>query len=183
MKKNNIELCLAVGLFALAVVLIFFEIGNQALIAISISSLVYTLAQTLRNNVELKNEDHKSQLDTFNSIGTFNLNQSQLVMLKRYAPWFFSTKKEKRAHKIATILECVAFAILFVGVTVPIPVLYNDKIGDISTVASFGLLFLSMWQVEKNAERKAQWEDIQLMAMLSQQQPQKTSEDTNNANT
>lgn len=104
-------------------------------------------------------------------------------MLKRYTQCFFSTKKEIRAHKIATILECVAFAILFVGVTIPIPVLYNDKIGDISTVASFGFLFLSMWQVEKNAERKAQWEDIQLMALLSQQQPQKTSEDTNNANT
>ena len=40
-----------------------------------------------------------------------------------------------------------------------------------------------MWQVEKNAERKTQWEDIQLMAMLSQQQPQQNSEDKDHANT
>ena len=68
---------------------------------------------------------------------------------------------------------------LFVGLTVPIPILYNEKISDIATVLSFGFLFLSMWQVEKNAERKAQWEDIQLMATISQQPSQQNSETTN----
>lgn len=179
MKKNNITLCLAVGFFALAAALIVFRISDQALIAISISSFVYTLAQTFRNSVDLKNEEHKQQLDTFNSIGSFNLTQSQLMMLKRYAPWFFSTKNEKRVHQAATIFECIAFAILFVGLTVPIPILYNEKISDIATVLSFGFLFLSMWQVEKNAERKTQWEDIQLMATISQQPSQQNSETTN----
>ena len=179
MKKNNITLCLAVGFFALAAALIVFRISDQALIAISISSFVYTLAQTFRNSVDLKNEEHKQQLDTFNSIGSLNLNQSQLMMLKRYAPWFFSTQNEKRVHQAATIFECIAFAILFVGLTVPIPILYNEKISDIATVLSFGFLFLSMWQVEKNAERKVQWEDIQLMATISQQPSQQNSETTN----
>ena len=114
---------------------------------------------------KMSKAEHKQQLDTFNSIGSLNLNQSQIMMLKRYAPWFFSTKNEKRVHQAATIFECIAFAILFVGLTVPIPILYNEKISDIATVLSFGFLFLSMWQVEKNAERKAQWEDIQLMAI------------------
>ena len=183
MKKNNITLCLAVGFFALAASLIVFKMSKQALIAISISSFIYTLAQTIRNNVDLKNEEHKLQLDAFNSIGSLNLNQSQLMMLKRYAPWFFSTKNEKRIHSAATVFECMAFAVLFVGLTIPIPFLYNETISDIATVLSFGFLFLSMWQVEKNAERKTQWEDIQLMAMLSQQQSQQNSEDTDHANT
>lgn len=182
MKKNNITLCLAVGFFALAVALIVFKISSQSLIAISISSFIYTLAQTFRNSVDLKNEEYKQQLDTFNSIGSLNLNQFQLMMLKRYAPWFFSTKNERRVHRAATIFECIAFAILFVGLTIPIPFLYNEKVSDsdIVTVLSFGFLFLSMWQVEKNAERKTQWEDIQMMAMISQQQTQQNSEDNNN---
>lgn len=179
MKKNNITLCLAVGFFALATALIVFRISDQALIAISISSFVYTLAQTFRNSADLKNEEHKQQLDTFNSIGSISLNQSQIMILKRYAPWFFSTKNEKRAHRVATIFECIAFAILFVGLTIPIPFLYNEKISDIATVLSFGFLFLSMWQVEKNAERKTQWEDIQLMAMISQQKTHRNSKDAN----
>ena len=54
MKKNNITLCLAVGFFALAVALIVFKISSQSLIAISISSFIYTLAQTFRNSVDLK---------------------------------------------------------------------------------------------------------------------------------
>ena len=78
-----------VGFFVLAASLIIFKMSKQALIAISISSFIYTLAQTIRNNVDLKNEEHKLQLDAFNSIGSLNLNQSQLMMLKRYAPWFF----------------------------------------------------------------------------------------------
>lgn len=182
MKKNNITLCLAVGFFALAASLIIFKISNQALVAISISSFIYTLAQTIRSIVDLKNEEHKLQLDAFNSIGSLNLNQSQLMLLKRYSPWFFSTKNEKRIHLASTALECIAFAVLFVGLTIPIPFLYNETISDIATVLSFGFLFLSMWQIEKNTERKTQWEDIQLMAMISQQS-QQNSEDTNHANT
>lgn len=85
-------------LFALAATLLVFKISNQVHIAISISSFIYTLAQTFRNKVDLKNEEHKLQLDTFNSICTLNLNQYQLMMLKRYAPWLFSTKYEKRVH-------------------------------------------------------------------------------------
>lgn len=174
---------MAVSFFALAAALIVFRISDQALIAISISSFVYTIAQTFRNSVDLKNEEHKQKLDTFNSIGSISLNQSQLMMLKRYAPWFFSTKNEKRVHRAATIFECIAFAILFVGLTVPIPILYNEKFSDIATVLSFGFLFLSMWQVEKNAERKTQWEDIQLMAMISQQPSQQTQQNSETANT
>lgn len=183
MKKNNITLCLAVGFFALAASLMVFKMSKQSLIAISISSFIYTLAQTIRNNVDLKNEEHKLQLDAFNSIGSLNLNQSQLMIIKRYAPWFFSTKNEKRIHLTATVLECIAFAVLFVGLTIPIPFLFNEAISDIATVLSFGFLFLSMWQVDKNAERKMQWEDIQLMAILNQQQPQQNSEDTDHADT
>lgn len=92
MKKDNITLCLAVGFFALAASLMVFKMSKQSLIAISISSFIYTLAQTIRNNVDLKNEEHKLQLDAFNSIGSLNLNQSQLMIIKRYAPWFFLLK-------------------------------------------------------------------------------------------
>lgn len=78
------------------------------------------------------------------------------------------------------VCECMAFAVLFVGLTILITFLYNEKISDIETVLSFGFLLLSMWQVEKNTERKTQWEDIQLMAMIGQLQ---TSEDTDHTNT
>lgn len=78
MKKNSVTLCLATGFFALAVVQLFFKISEQVLIAFSLSSFFYTLAQSFKNYVDLRNEEIKSQVDTFNSIGGFNMNPSQL---------------------------------------------------------------------------------------------------------
>lgn len=67
MKKNSVTLCLATGFFALAVVQLFFKISEQVLIAFSLSSFFYTLAQSFKNYVDLrkKNDDEaKSSLDT-----------------------------------------------------------------------------------------------------------------------
>ena len=52
MKRNDIPLCLAVGFFALAIVFLFFDISNQVLISLSLSSFFYTLAQSFKNYVE-----------------------------------------------------------------------------------------------------------------------------------
>ena len=183
MKKNSVTLCLATGFFALAVVQLFFKISEQVLIAFSLSSFFYTLAQSFKNCVDLRNEEIKSQVDTFNSIGGFNMNPSQLLLMKRYAPGIFGSKKEKRANTVAIVFECIAFAVLLVGLTIPLPLSQYEKISDIAAVLSFGFLFLSMWQAEKYSERKSQWEDIQLMAMVSQQQAQQKMEDTHHADT
>lgn len=161
----------------------FFKISEQVLIAFSLSSFFYTLAQSFKNYVDLRNEEIKSQVDTFNSIGGFNMNPSQLLLMKRYAPGIFGSKKEKRVNTVAIVFECIAFAVLLVGLTIPLPLSQYEKISDIAAVLSFGFLFLSMWQAEKYSERKSQWEDIQLMAMVSQQQAQQKMEDTHHADT
>ena len=96
---------------------------------------------------------------------------------------FSDPKKEKRVNTVAIVFECIAFAVLLVGLTIPLPLSQYEKISDIAAVLSFGFLFLSMWQAEKYSERKSQWEDIQLMAMVSQQQAQQKMEDTHHADT
>lgn len=183
MKRNSIPLCLAVGFFALAVAFMFFNVSKQALVSLSLSSFFYTLAQSFKNYVDLRNEELKSQVDTFNSIGGFHMTQSQLLLMKRNAPGLFRSKKEKQANTLSIIFECMAFAVLLVGLTIPFPLFQVEKIGDIATVLSFGFLFLSMWLAERYSERKSQWEDIQLISTLFQQQNLPKTEDTHHADT
>ena len=183
MKRNDIPLCLAVGFFALAIVFLFFDISNQVLISLSLSSFFYTLAQSFKNYVDLRNEELKSQLDTFNSVGGFNMNPVQLLLMKRYALGLVDSKKEKRANIVSVIFECMAFAVLLVGLTIPLPLFQLEKISDIASILSFGFLFLSMWLSERYSERKSQWEDIQLVnTVFPPQEPTKT-EDTHHADT
>lgn len=48
MKQNDIPLCLAVGFFALAIVFLFFDISNQVLISLSLSSFFIRLPSPLK---------------------------------------------------------------------------------------------------------------------------------------
>lgn len=165
MKPKNVALCLFVSFCVLAICAALFDLPKRVLVAISVSSLIYTFAQTLKSDLELRVEETKTQVDAFNIVGDMNLTPAWIMFMKRYARWLNPSKLSKAIDKIIVVLECVSFVVLLVGFVVPIPFLESGKISDVASVLSFALLFLSVWQVEKYAERKSQWEDIQLFSM------------------
>ena len=71
----------------------------------------------------------------------------------------------------------MAFVILFVGFVVPLNI--GARISSAITVTSTGLLFLSLWFVEKQRRRKEQWNEV-LMLNLMMQQPNDQSNETAN---
>ncbi len=167
MKRNNIALCLFVSFFALAISSFFCDIPQRIIVAISVSSLLYTSSQTIKSYMELKNEDAKTQVDTVNTVGNFNLTPAMLLFMKRYFTDFNQSKKEKWLHRATVALDCLSFVVLIFGCVVPIPFLENETIGNFSTLLSFAFLFLSMWQVEKYSNRRGQWEEIQLLCLAT----------------
>lgn len=172
MKRNNVAFCLFISFLILSLIAIFVEISAQMLIAISVSSTIYTFAQTLKNRIDLEDDETRTQLETFNAVGNFNMTAENLFFMKRYAPQFCASKQTKILNKVILILECVAFSALIIGLIIPIPFLENERISEVATILSFAFLFLSIWQVEKYAERKSQWEEIQLICLASKNLPQ-----------
>ena len=67
-------------------------------------------------------------------------------------------------HQIASILYGVAFIVLFLSFVIPINI--SEKVGTSVTVLSSSLLFFSIWLVDKQQERKAQWNEVEIAAML-----------------
>lgn len=165
MRHNKIPLYLFVTFMILLMVTFIVSIPRQTVIIISISALIYTIAQTLQNYLSLFNEDIKAQIDTYNTTCKVNMDTPTLIFMKRYAHWFCPPKKLKLLNAIITALECFAIAILVLGLIIPIPFLENDKIGYCASIFSFALLFLSMYLVEIYSERKSLWEEIQLFSV------------------
>lgn len=179
MKQNKIALYLFVSFAALAVISFFIKISQQTLVMISVSSLVFTAAQTLQSYISLKNEDTETQIEIFNTVGDFNLDTPQLIMMKKYAQWFSSPKKVKILNASTTVLECVAVLALFIGIIVPMPFFENENLSVFATILSFAFLFLSVWLVEKYTVRKSEWEFIQLIYEATKNSAkEKVKEDT-----
>ena len=165
MRYNKMPLYLFVSLFVLSLATIFVDISKQDAVVVSVSALIYTIAQTLQNYLNLFDDDVKAQIDTYNTAYNANLDTPTLIFMKRYAHWFCSPKKTKFLTVAVTVMECIAFTSLVLGLTIRIPFLENEKISNFSSIFSFALLFLSIYLVEKYSERKSLWEEIQLFSV------------------
>lgn len=67
-------------------------------------------------------------------------------------------------HWLASILYSVAFIILLLAVVAPINI--SENVGTSATILSSSLIFFSIWLVDKQQERKEQWNEVQIAAML-----------------
>lgn len=114
--------------------------------------------------VSFWNDDLQNQVGAYNNIGDFNLSPKNLLFIKIFSKYQNPPKKQKIMRWLATILYSVAFIILFFAFVVPINI--NDKVGTSITILSSSLLFFSIWLVDKQQERKAQWDEVQMAAML-----------------
>ncbi len=164
MKSRNMSIYIALGLIGLFIVSWFVDIEPQIIVGLSMATLFFTIAQMLDSQVSFWNEDLKNQIDVYNNIGEFNLDPKNLLFIKIFNKYQNPPKKQKIMRWLATILYSVAFVILFLAFVVPINI--NRKVGTSISILSSSLLFLSIWLVDKQQERKAQWDEVQMAAML-----------------
>ena len=66
---------------------------------------------------------------------------------------------------LATVLYCVSFLILFIAFVVPLHI--SEKVGTSITILSSSLLFFSIWIADKQQERKSQWDEVQMIGMIT----------------
>lgn len=155
---------IALGLIGLFIVSWFVDIEPQIIVGLSMATLFFTMAQMLDSQVRFWNDDFQNQVDVYNNIGEFNLDLKNLLFIKIFSKYQNPPKKQKIMRQLATILYSVAFVILFLAFVVPINI--NRKVGTSISILSTSLLFFSIWLVDKQQERKAQWDEVQMAAML-----------------
>lgn len=149
MNHNNIPLGICIGFILLGICSFFFKISIQIVTVISISSLFFTISQTIESFLSLKNEENKYKFDLTNMINHFNIDEIWMMFVKRYAPFFSTTKMKKFLKFISNLLELLAIIILIIGFVIPIKLFNNESIGSFFTLVSFGILFLNIWLIEK----------------------------------
>lgn len=164
MKKRNVSINIAVGLVVLSIVALYVEIEAKAIVGLSMATLLFTIAQMLDSQVSFWNDDLQNQVDVYNNIGNFNLSPQNLLFIKILSKYQNPPKKQKIMHWLASILYSVAFIILLLAFAAPINI--SEKVGTSVTILSSSLLFLSIWLMDKQQERKAQWNEVQIAAML-----------------
>ena len=120
--------------------------------------------QGLDSQISFWNEDLQNQMDVYNNIGNFNLSSQDLLLFKIVSKYQNPPKKQKIMRQIAAVLYGVAFIVLFLSFVIPISI--SEKVGTSVTVLSSSLLFFSIWVVDKQQDRKAQWNEVQVAAML-----------------
>lgn len=162
MNRENVVLGFALGFFALAFIALFICVSTQILTVLSLSSLLLAAAQIFENNLAIKNEERKMQLEELNQTKELNLDSKTISFLKKYQQVLFPTQKAKFNQIIAKMLECASIVILVVGLSIPLQIFENENISGASTIGAFGCIFLSTWQIEKSRKKLQDLEYIQL---------------------
>lgn len=164
MKNRSMSIYIAIGLAALFITSFFVKIEPQIIVGLSIATLLFTIAQLLDSQISFWNEDLQNRMDAYNNIGNFNLSPQNRLFIKIVSKYQNPPKKQKLMRQIASVLYGVAFIVLFLSFVIPINI--SEKVGTSVTVLSSSLLFFSIWLVDKQQDRKAQWNEVQIAAML-----------------
>lgn len=165
MKNRSMSIYIAIGLIGLFVASFFIEIEAQIIVGLSIATLLFTIAQMLDARVNFWNEDLQNQVDIYNNVGNYNLSPENVLLAKTMFRYMDQPKKQKFMKKLATVLYCVSFVILFIAFVVPLNI--SENVGTSITILSSALLFFSIWITDKQQERKSQWDEVQMIAMIT----------------
>lgn len=177
MKTRNMSIYIAIALVALFVFSCFVDIKPQITVGLSLATLFFTIAQMLDSQVGFWNEDLQNQVDIFNNVGDLNFSPQDVMLIKAMIKYQIPPKKQKNMHVLATILYSAAFIVLFLAFVFPFEI--NEKIGTSTTILSAALLFFSIWTMDKQQERKAQWDEVQMIAIMNKNST--TSKEINEA--
>lgn len=170
MRKNNIALYIAIGLAGLSISSLWFCLDQQVTASLSIATLLFTIAQTIESEANYMDEDTQNAVDVANRVGNFNFNEEMMMFFKTLMKYDTSNIKKKLMERVATITNCVAFIVLFVGFTIPIQIPY--QISTAVSILSTALLFLSIWLFNKQQQRKEQWNEVLMLSLISKKNDQ-----------
>lgn len=165
MKRRSMSIYITIGLAGVFIASFFVEIEPQVIVGLSIATLLFTLAQMLDSQVSFWNEDLQNQVDICNSIGNFNLTPENIFLTKAMFRYMDQPKRQKIMQILATVLYCISFVILFIVFVVPLNI--SERTGTSVTILSSALLFFSIWIVDKQQERKAQWNEVEMIALIT----------------
>lgn len=165
MKNCSMSIYIAIGLAVLFVASLFIEIKAQVTTGLSVAILLFTVAQMLDSQVSFWNEDLQNQVDVYNNVGVFNLSPENIMFAKAMFRYMDQPKKQRIMHVSATVLYGTSFAVLFLSFVLPLDI--SEQIGTSVTILSSALLFLSICIVDKQHERKAKWNELQMLAMIT----------------
>lgn len=165
MKNRSMSIYIAIGLIGLFIASFLVEIEAQVVVGLSIATLLFTIAQMLDAQVCFWNEDLQNQVDIYNNVGNYNLSPENVLLAKTMFRYMDQPKKQKFMKILATVLYCVSFLILFIAFVVPLHI--SEKVGTSITILSSSLLFFSIWITDKQQERKSQWDEVQMIGMIT----------------
>lgn len=165
MKRRSMSIYIAIGLVGLFIASFFVEIEPQVIVGMSIATLLFTIAQMLDSQVGFWNEDLQNQVDIYNSIGNLNLTPENIFLAKAMFRYMDQPKRQKIMHILASVLYCISFVVLFIVFVVPLNI--SGRTGTSVTILSSALLFFSIWVVDKQQERKAQWNEVEMIALIT----------------
>lgn len=69
-------------------------------------------------------------------------------------------------------VNCVAFIVLFVGFAIPIKI--PNQLSTAVSILSTALLFFSIWFIDKQQQRKEQWNEILMLSLIGKNTNQNT---------
>ena len=67
-------------------------------------------------------------------------------------------------ERTVIVINCVAFIVLFVGFAIPIQI--PSQLSAAVSILSTALLFLSIWFVDKQQQRKEQWNEVLMLSLI-----------------
>lgn len=164
MRKNNIALYIAIGLSGLSIVSLLVCINQQITVSLSLATLLFTIAQTIESKANYMDEDMQNAMDVANKVGNFNFNDEMMVFFKAWMKYDTSNIKKKWMERAVIAINCVAFMVLFVGFAIPITI--PDQLSTAVSILSTALLFLSIWLVDRQQQRKEQWNEVLMLSLI-----------------
>ncbi|MCI9253366.1 MAG: hypothetical protein HFI58_00800 [Lachnospiraceae bacterium] len=164
MRKNNLALYIAIGLTGLAIISLGACINQQITASLSIATLLFTIAQTIESKGNYMDEDMQNAVDVANKVGNFNYNDEMMMFFKTWMKYDTSNTKKKWIERAVIVINCVAFIVLFVGFAIPMSI--PDQVSMAVSILSTALLFLSIWFVDKQQQRKEQWNEVLMLSLI-----------------
>lgn len=73
---------IAIGLVGVFIASFLVEIEAEAVVGLSVATLLFTIAQMLDARVSFWNEDLQNQVDVYNNVGNYNLSPENVLLAK-----------------------------------------------------------------------------------------------------
>lgn len=174
MRRNNIALYIAIGLIGLSISSHWFHISQQVIAFLSIATLLFTVAQIIESEANYMDEDKQNAFDAASRVGNFNIDDEMMLFFKMCMKYDTSNKRKQWMERVATVISCFAFIVLFVGFAIPTEI--PQQISTTASISSTAVLFLSIWLFNKHQERKEQWDDVLMLSLINKKASSNSSQ-------